>query len=149
MVNLTYNDEKIFKKSLLSHIFKIPISYFYLPTKKKSPFKSPKPTKAQRKKAKNSKQYISPLSNPSFFLLFSVEMKIFAIFTASALLGAFASAAPPPASALDTRQFQVGVTFYGADEGTSFFQTFPADNSVVKISTSSPSQNKAQQHHKH
>lgn len=62
-------------------------------------------------------------------------MKIFAILTASALLVAFASAAPPPASALNTRQFQVGVTFYGSDEGTSFFQTFPADNSVVKIST--------------
>lgn len=60
-------------------------------------------------------------------------MKIFTIFTASAFLGAFAHAAPP--SALDTRQFLVGVTFSGADPGTQFFQTFPADNSVVKIST--------------
>lgn len=75
-------------------------------------------------------------------------MKIFAILTASALLGAFASAAPPPASALNTRQFQVGVTFYGSDEGTSFFQNFPADNSVVKISTfpHPPLQNKPKQH---
>ena len=59
-------------------------------------------------------------------------MKISTILTASTLFGAFASAAP--LSALDTRAFQVGVTFYGADEGTSFFQTFPANEGVVKIS---------------
>lgn len=59
-------------------------------------------------------------------------MKIFSISTASALLAAFAYAAPP--SALDTRQFQVSVTFFGAG-GAQYTQNFPADNSVVKIST--------------
>lgn len=59
-------------------------------------------------------------------------MKISTILTASTLFGAFASATP--LSALDTRAFQVGVTFYGADQGTSFSQVFPANEGVVKIS---------------
>ena len=59
-------------------------------------------------------------------------MKIFSISKASALLAAFAYAAPP--SALDTGQFQVSVTFFGAG-GAQYTQNFPADNSVVKIST--------------
>lgn len=60
-------------------------------------------------------------------------MKLSTILTASTLLGAFASAAPP--SALDPRVFQVGVTFYGADEGSYFDKIFPADGTVLKIST--------------
>lgn len=59
-------------------------------------------------------------------------MKISTILTASTLFGAFASATP--LSTLDTRAFQVGVTFYGADESTSFFQNFPANEGVVEIS---------------
>lgn len=60
-------------------------------------------------------------------------MKIFTFSTASgAFLAAFAYAAPP--SALETRQFQVSVTFFGAD-GAQYTQSFPADNSLVKIST--------------
>ena len=59
-------------------------------------------------------------------------MKISTVLIASKLFAAFASAAP--LSALDTRAFQVGVTFYGSDEGTSFFQNFPANEGVVEIS---------------
>lgn len=59
-------------------------------------------------------------------------MKIFSISTAIALLAAYAYAAPP--SALDTRQFQVSVTFFGAD-GAQFTPNFPADDSLVKINT--------------
>lgn len=64
-------------------------------------------------------------------------MKISTVLIASKLFAAFASAAPAstaPLSALDTRAFQVGVTFYGADAGTSFFQNFPANEGPVKIS---------------
>lgn len=60
-------------------------------------------------------------------------MKISSIFTASALLGTFASAAPP--SALNSRVFQVSVTFYGAEEDVFYGVTFPADGTQVKIST--------------
>lgn len=59
-------------------------------------------------------------------------MKISTILTASTLFGVFASATP--LSALDTRAFQVGVRFYGADEGTYFDQTFLANEDPVKIS---------------
>lgn len=60
-------------------------------------------------------------------------MKLSTILTASTLLGAFVSAAP--LSALDPRVFQVGVKFFGADEGSYFDQTFPADGTLLKIST--------------
>lgn len=104
---------KYLRKSL-SHILRSISSLYSSPQSSKNPLHI-------------AKQYSSSI-NPSIF-----DMKIFTIFTASALLGAFAHAAPP--SALDTRQFLVSVTFSGADKGTQFSQTFPADNSVVKIST--------------
>ena len=71
-----------------------------------------------------------PVIPPASFI---VSMKIFTILTAStSLFGVFASAAP--LSSLDTRAFPVFVNFYGADEGTSFFQSFPANEGPVKIS---------------
>lgn len=71
-------------------------------------------------------------SSPCHTASFSVNMKISSILTASTLFGVFASATP--LSALDTRAFQVGVTFYGADEGTYFSQIFLANEDPVKIS---------------
>lgn len=115
------NDEKIFKKSL-SHILEINLILYLQST---SPPKAPSPPPS---KTANQQTIQLSLSNRPFL----VDMKISTILTASTLLGAFASAVPT--SALDTRAFQVGVTFYGADEGTSFFQTFPANEGPVKIS---------------
>lgn len=91
---------------------------------------STSPPKAPSPPSKTTKQQPIQLSLSN--RLFLVDMKISTILTASTLLGAFASAAPT--SALDTRAFQVGVTFYGTDEGTSFFQTFLANEDPVNIS---------------
>ncbi|KAK0514912.1 hypothetical protein JMJ35_002291 [Cladonia borealis] len=54
-------------------------------------------------------------------------MKTFTITTSLALLVATISAAPS-----SKRQFDVSVTFNGAD-GASYFQAFPADDSVQPI----------------
>lgn len=115
------NDEKLFKKSL-SHILKDQ-SHPQSPVNK--PFKSSQ--LPQQKKPKTANNTTLCHTVPFVF-----DMKISTILTASTLFAAFASATP--LASLDTRAFQVGVDFYGADQGTSFSQVFPANEGIVKIS---------------
>ncbi|MCJ1418758.1 hypothetical protein MMC32_005109 [Xylographa parallela] len=59
-------------------------------------------------------------------------MKSLTMFTALSLLAAFVSAAPTPA-AVEARQFQAQITFFGA-AGASFSMSVPTDSSGFTIS---------------